>query len=151
MVSKVYDKGFTQLCYERIFLPLGIGFPMWGSDPMGYCIAASELCLNVEEMNRLGILFINKGVYNGKRIVSEEYVNMCSRPQIKTNDYYWGDYSFQFWSVPKGDGYRADGAYGQLTIIWPKYDMVLSFQRPEDDRLNVLMDILREEVLNKLD
>ena len=86
MVSKVYNRNFVQLCYEKIFTPLEIGLPIWGCDPMGYCIAASELCLNVVDMNRLGILFLNGGVYKGKRIVSEEYVNMCKVPHIKTGD-----------------------------------------------------------------
>lgn len=150
IIAKVYNKNFTQLCYEKIFLPLEIGFPMWGACPMGYSIAASELCLSVSEMNKLGILFLNKGMYKGKRIVSEWYVDMCSKPQIKTQECYWGDYSFQFWMTPEGDGYRADGAYGQLTIIWPKYDLALSFQRPEDDRLGRVLEILREEVLSKI-
>ena len=148
IIAKVYDKNFTQLCYEKIFLPLEIGLPMWGVDPNGYCIAASELCLSVEDMNKLGILFINKGMYKGKRIVSEEYVNMCSKGQIKTKG--WGDYSNQFWMIPEGDGYRADGAYGQLTLIWPKYDLILSIQRPEDNRLEECLKILKEEILSKI-
>ena len=149
IVSKVYNRNFTQLCYEKIFKPLEIGLPMWGVDPMGYCIAASELCLSVIDMNKLGILFKNNGVYKGKRIISEEYVKMCSSPQISTNGG-WGDYSFQFWMVPECNAYRADGAYGQLTIIFKNHDYILSFQRPEDDKLNIVLDILREEVFNKI-
>ena len=117
---------------------------------MGYCTAASELSLSIEEMNRLGILFLNNGVYKGKRIISEEYVKACSRTQIKTDDNAWGDYSYQFWMVPEGEGYRADGAFGQITFIWPKYNLTLSFQRPEDDNLGRVLEILREEVLSKL-
>ena len=105
---------------------------------------------SVEEMNKLGILFLNKGVYNGKRIVSEKYVEMCSKTQIKTPTGHWGDYSFQFWMIPEGDGYRADGAFGQYTFIWPKYDLALSIQRPEDDKNGVMLEILKEEVLSKL-
>ena len=150
MISKIYDKPFYQVCYEKIFQPLEIGLPVWGSDPMGNSIAASELYLNVVNMNKLGILFLNNGIYNGKRIVSKEYVDMCKVPQIKSNENDWGDYSFQFWMVPEGDGYRADGMYGQITIIWPKYNLTLSFQRPEDDNLHIVMDILRKEVLSKI-
>ena len=84
------------------------------------------------------------------QVTREEYIEMCSKPQIKTQDCYWGDYSFQFWMVPEGDGYRADGAYGQITFIWPKYDLTLSFQRPEDDKLPRVIEILREEVLSKM-
>lgn len=150
IVEKVYNKVFTQLCYEKIFQPLEIGLPMWGVDPMGYCIAASELCLNIVDMNKLGILFLNKGIYKGRRIISEDFVDACSMMQIKTLEGNWGDYSYQFWITPEGDGYRADGAYGQVTFIWPKYGYVFSFQRPEDDQLPKLLEIFREEVLSKL-
>ena len=33
-----------------------------------------------------------------------------SMMQIKTLEGNWGDYSYQFWITPEGDGYRADGA-----------------------------------------
>lgn len=150
IITKVYNQPFYQVCYQKIFLPLEIGLPMWGFDPTGHALAATELCLNVVDMNKLGVLFLNDGVYNGKRIISKDYINMCSTPQIKSKDTDWGDYSFQFWMVPEGEGYRADGMYGQLTIIWPKYNLTLSFQRPEDDNLAIVMDILREEVLSKI-
>ena len=149
IVEKVYGRPFTQICYEKLFKPLDIGYPMWGADPMGYCIAASELCISVEEMNRLGILCFNNGVYNGRRVVSEEYIKMCSKPQIDTGGKR-DDYSFQFWLFPNTDIYRADGAYGQWTIIFPKHDLTLSFQRYEDDGINRVRDIFVEEVLNKL-
>ena len=52
--------------------------------------------------------------------------------------------------VPEVDGYRADGAYGQLTIIFPKEGYVLSFQRPEDERLPRVIEILKEEIFDKI-
>ena len=73
---------------------------------------------------------------------------MCSKPQIKTDG--WGDYSFQFWMVPEVVGYRADGAYGQLTIIMPHHGYVFSLHRPVDENLPKVIEILKEEVFNKL-
>ena len=148
IVSKVYNEPFLKLCCDKIFLPLEIGIPTWGVDQNGYCICASELYLNIEEMNKLGILFLNEGVYKGKRIVSKEYVEMCSKEQIKTDG--WGHYSNQFWMTPEGNGYRADGAYGQITFIWPHLNLTFSVQRLEDTRLDEFLKLLKEEVLNKL-
>lgn len=148
IISKLYNRNFTQLCYEKIFKPLDIKLPAWGVDPMGYCLAATQLNLNVVDMNKLGILYLNNGVYKGKRVVSEEYVKLCSTAKIKTDA--WGDYSLQFWMTPEGDGYRADGAYGQITFIWPKYGLAFSMQRPEDNNLEKVLAILREEVLSKI-
>ena len=148
IVSKVYNEPFLKLCCDKIFIPLEIGIPTWGVDQNGYCICASELYLSIEEMNKLGILFLNEGVYKGKRIVSKEYVKMCSKEQIKTDG--WGHYSNQFWMTPEGNGYRADGAYGQITFIWPSLNLTFSVQRLEDTRLDEFLKLLKEEVLNKL-
>lgn len=150
IIAKVYNKNFTQLCYEKIFKPLEMDLPIWGCDPNGYCICASELFLNIQEMNKLGVLFLNNGKYKGKQIVSKQYIDYCATTQIKTDDTRWGDYSFQFWMIPQGNGYRADGMWGQLTLIWPSYDIALSIQRPEDDRLPELLDILNTTILCKL-
>ena len=149
IITKVYNKSFYQLCYEKIFKPLEIGLPMWGTCPMGHCICASDLQLNIEDMNKLGILFINNGIYKGKRIISSEYVDMCSKEQIKSDG--WGNYSFQFWMTPEGNGYRADGAYGQYTFIWPNHNIVFSIQRGEDNRFNEFFKILKEELIDKID
>ena len=150
IIAKVYNKPFTQLCYEKIFIPLEICLPMWGVDPQGYCMCATELCLNIEDMNKLGILFLNKGIYKGNRIVSEEYVNLCANTQIKTNEYDWGDYSFQFWMIPGDKGYRADGMYGQITYIFPKQGYAFSVQRPDDDNFNKYFNIFIEEVISRI-
>ena len=150
IISKVYNEPFLKLCVEKIFIPLEIGVPIWGVDPNGYCICASDLFLSVEEMNRLGILFLNEGVYKGKRIVSKEYVEMCSKEQITVPNTGWGNYSNQFWMVPQGNGYRADGAYGQITIIWNQLGLAFSIQRLEDNNFDKMFKILKEEVLSKL-
>lgn len=150
IVQKVYNRDFRDLCHEKIFVPLEIGFPGWEVCPLGYCLAATSLHLNVEDMNKLGILYLNKGVYKGKRIISEKYIEMATKQQIVDPNTTWGNYGYQWWMVPQGDGYRADGMFGQITIVWPKYNAVLSFQRPDDERMPELWKILDEEILSKL-
>lgn len=150
IVSKIYNCDFRNLCYEKIFLPLEIGYPDWTADPQGYCHAATGLQLNIENMNKLGILFLNKGVYKGKRIVSEKFVEMATKQSIVDPNSWWGNYGFQWWMVPEGNGYRADGMFGQITIVWPNHDAVLSFQRPDDERMDVVKRILDEEILSKI-
>jgi hypothetical protein len=52
--------------------------------------------------------------------------------------------------IPELNGYRADGAYGQMTFILPNYGFALSFQRPEDGKLTRVLEIFREEVIEKI-
>ena len=66
------------------------------------------------------------GMYNGKRSVSEEYLNMATKPQV--SEYMETDYGFQFWINPDKENYRADGKFGQYIIVLPKQDMVVAVQ-----------------------
>ena len=43
---------------------------------MGYPIGATGLYITTEDMLKLGILYLNNGVYLGKRYVSEEWVRL---------------------------------------------------------------------------
>ena len=66
------------------------------------------------------------GMYIGKRIVSEEYLNVATKLQVP--EYMETDYGFQFRINPDKESYRADGKFGQYIIVLPKQDMVVAVQ-----------------------
>jgi CubicO group peptidase (beta-lactamase class C family) len=146
MVSKVYDRNYRDLCYEKIFLPMEMGFVEWGVDPLGYCIGASAMHLNVENMNKLGLLYINDGVYKGKRIVSKEWIDT-----IYASNNPESNYAFQHWTFgPDVKCLFASGMYGQNTYIFREHGVAFSYQRPEDTRGDRLNQMFKEEVVDKL-
>lgn len=146
MVEKVYNRNFRDLCYEKMFLPMGMGFVEWGVDPLGHCIAASAMQLNIENMNKLGILILNNGVYQGKRIISENYINT-----IYSSFPNESNYAYQFWMVENSNKCLfASGMYGQNTYIFKDYGIAFSYQRPDDDLHDRIFQIFVEEIINKL-
>ncbi|MBR5263270.1 MAG: hypothetical protein IKV50_01100, partial [Clostridia bacterium] len=79
----------------------------------------------------MGMLMKNKGVYNGVRVVSEEWCDMAVQPIADnscngTPDWVAG-YGYQFW-VNAESGFRGDGAFGQLCVILPEEDTVFALQ-----------------------
>ncbi len=150
MLEKAFQKSLLDVVSERFLNPMGIFNAVWEKDAQGHCFGASGLELDCEEMNKLGILFLNKGKHNGKQLISESYIDTLLNTVVNTNNWEWGDYSYQMWHTPEGNGIRADGAFGQLTIIYPKQDLAISIQRSEDDKFGITKKILVEEVLNKL-
>ena len=48
----------------------------WSKCPYGYSMGATGLYLRTEDMIKLGILFINNGIWKGERILSEEWINL---------------------------------------------------------------------------
>ncbi|MBP3503948.1 MAG: serine hydrolase [Bacilli bacterium] len=48
----------------------------WSKCPYGYSIGATGLYIRTEDMVKLGILYLNKGLWMGERIISEKWVDL---------------------------------------------------------------------------
>ncbi len=98
-----------------------------------------------DDIAKLGLLYLNKGVFNGKRILSEKWVELASTPHSDNSgngskDWCAG-YGYQFWKCADA-GYRGDGACGQLCIILPEYNGVIAVQAMVGDMQREINDVL---------
>jgi hypothetical protein len=90
-------------------------------------------------------------VWNGKQVISKDWVTEASAKHINNgkNDSSWGyGYGYQFWLNPPG-GYRADGAFGQYSMILPKLDAVVAItsQSIETKKtMQIVWDVLLPEM-----
>lgn len=64
--------GQTVLDYfrPRLFEPLGFDSPVWVASPQGISAGAYGLSLRTEEIARFGQLYLQKGVWQGRQVVS---------------------------------------------------------------------------------
>lgn len=140
----------------RLFEPLGIGNPDMTTCPHKHTVAANGLSINVDEMNRFGVMLLNKGVYNGKRVLSEKFVNAALSPKIATEvKGFWPsskqtlDYGYQFWvDSPNQCGFLY-GILGQFCLILSEKNAVVTVQAlEENDRL--LGSLIWEHIVEKL-
>lgn len=131
----------------RLFEPLEITNTHWDSFADGNSQAALGFYASAEDMAKLGFLYLNKGVYNGKRILSEDWTSAAVKTWSKNNsdaapDWAAG-YGFQFWRNA-AEGFRGDGAFGQLSVALPSKNMVLAVQAYSEDtqaELNYLYEL----------
>lgn len=98
----------------RLFAPLGIRRPMWEQDPAGYTFGAGGLFLCIQELHKLGLLYLQDGKWNGKQLVPAGWVRESTRKQVENGTPY--GYGYLFWGDQYG-AFRADGKYCQLSII----------------------------------
>ena len=94
-----------------------------------------------EDNLRLMMLYLNKGMWNGERVLSETWCKEVSTKQIETateainnpgvDDNYYG-YGLQCWMCRPEGVYRADGAMGQFSIVVPHLDMVIAINEAGD-------------------
>ncbi len=152
MVERAVGEPLMIYCYDRIFSKLGIVYPVWETDPKGTPFGGSGLCLDILDMMKLGILYLNKGKWNDEQIVSESWVNLATKKQIDTD---WeGDwskgYGYQLWTMEqKPNAFRFDGAYGQYSIILPEENAVLATQCSEHQEAWKLKKAILELVIDK--
>lgn len=108
----------------RLFEPMGIKRPTWETDPLGQTFGAGGLMLTLPEMHKLGLLFEQKGRWHGRQLIPEAWIDACSRKQVDNGR---EGYGYLMWRG-EHNSYRADGKYGQLSIVFPDKEAVISVQ-----------------------
>jgi len=152
MLSAILQKvtGQTVLDYltPRLFEPLGIEGAAWEQNPQGINMGGWGLKIKTEDIAKLGLLYLHKGVWNGQRILSEEWVAAARSRQTSNgsnpNSDWEQGYGYQFWRC-RHNIYRGDGAFGQYCIIMPEQNAVLAITSGLGDMqtpLNLVWDIL---------
>src|ERR1700760_2423776 len=155
MLSAVIKKVTGQTAHEylkpRLYKPLNISNTTWGENWEGINMGASHLRMPTEDIAKFGQLYLQKGMWNGKRVVSEEWVAAASAKQIENgkNDSSWGyGYGYQFWLNPPG-GFRADGAFGQYSMVFPELDAVVAITSESIETkktMQIVWDVLLPEM-----
>lgn len=147
MLSAIVQKltGQTVLAYlkPRLFDPLGIEGADWEVDPNGVSVGGWGLRVRTEDIAKFGQLYLQKGVWNGKRLLSEAWVADATSQQVlqpgtnrEKSDWLQG-YGYQFWRC-RHDAYRGDGAFGQYCVVLPKEDAVVAITSETADMPAIL-------------
>lgn len=147
--------GQTLLEYltPRLFEPLGIQGASWESyvNHEGTAINFGGWGLNVktEDIARLGQLYLNKGVWNGKRLLPEAWIKAATSKQVSNapnpNPDWEQGYGYQFWRC-RHNIYRGDGAFGQYCIVMPEQDAVLAITAGVAD-MQAVMNLVWDKLL----
>ncbi|WP_350342971.1 serine hydrolase [Proteinivorax tanatarense] len=110
---------------EKLFAPLEINSVnvSWRSDKQGYQYGGSRIRMHTKDLAKIGYLYLNDGVYNGKQILSSQWVEEAT--SIKANT---PSYGYQFWiySYEEYEVITASGSGGQALYIVPELDMVVA-------------------------
>jgi CubicO group peptidase (beta-lactamase class C family) len=102
---------------RRLFRPLGIDGPRWTRCPRGRIEAGGGLHLRTAEMARIGRLLRDRGMWEGERLVSPEWIDgMYENGVIAGENPGYSRYALAGWGGP-GRAWRLHGAHGQLLIL----------------------------------
>ncbi|SFB68390.1 serine hydrolase domain-containing protein [Butyrivibrio sp. YAB3001] len=151
IVTEKTGKSLYEFVNERIFAPMGIYRTFWESCPQSITKAGWGLFIRIEDMAKLGQLYLQKGKWEGKQIVPEEWVNESISWQIETGKEDNGHYGYQLWINDDRPGsYAYNGMLGQNVFIYPDIDMVVVTNAGNSDifQTSKMATIIREGMKN---
>ncbi len=133
---------------DHLFRPLGIKEWHWKRSPTGHPDTEGGLYLGAEDLAKLGYLYLHRGVWNGRRILPEGFVERATSRLAKPNP--TTDYGYQWWLSRRGDVdvWSGRGFGGQFLIVIPSKDIVAVinawnvFGLPARNLMNPLVDAL---------
>jgi hypothetical protein len=128
IVHKITGQTLAAFLQPRLFQPLDINGYDWETSPQGLNTAGYGLRIKTEDIAKFGQLYLQQGRWNGKEILTADWVKAATSYQTKSqegNGDWSQGYGYQFWRCKPGF-YRGDGAYGQFCIVMPEQDAVMA-------------------------
>ncbi len=133
-VKKLTGKGLCEFLDERLFGVLGIENYHWEKSPQGIEKGGFGLYATIEDMTKLGQLLLEHGVWNGKRLLSENWVRQMTSMQIKVPDDVGAyNYSYHTWTNKRVESFAYNGMFGQNVLVFPTTGFVVACTAGNDD------------------
>jgi len=134
VVARATNKRLATYLEEKIWSQLGMEADgSWSLDNHGNEVAFAFLNATLRDFAKFGRLFLNRGMWQGKRIISEGWIEASaapSEPFLELRGHYGSDWDIGYqhqWWIPTGrDGERvAIGVWGQYIYINPKAGVII--------------------------
>lgn len=119
--------GKTELDFAReyLFEPLGITDTLWLADPQGDTRGWADLYLRAPDAAKIGYLWANGGVWDGRQVVSRQWVTDSVEVQMTASG--GDDYGYGWW-LPRNTTtheFDAVGRGGQRIAVHPDLDLII--------------------------
>ncbi len=132
---------------------IGMRNTLLSVDRFGDFILSSQVYTNARDLARFGLLYLNGGIWNGERLLSQEWIDFVRTPAPSTAER-GNAYGGQWWLVPDNrtdvpkDGYSTAGNRGQYVIVVPSHDLVivrrgLDYGRQGFNRWDLTREVLK--------
>lgn len=106
--EKLGDSLYHRYPYEKVFRKIGMNSMVLESDVVGNFVYSSYAFATARDWARFGLLYCNDGVFNGERILPEDWVAFSAYPAKGTK---YGQYGGHFWSNAGAAGKPEDRYY----------------------------------------
>lgn len=122
IVTRTTGQSMADYLKPRFLEPMGIRKLSWDSGPEGITTGGNGLSWTTDASLKLGALHAQKGRWNGRQLLSEQWVHAATTRQSGNDE---DDYGYQWWIGP-GGAYFGLGLFCQFAIVFPEHDATLA-------------------------
>jgi CubicO group peptidase (beta-lactamase class C family) len=115
---------------KALFSKLGITDYHWQLTPTGFPMTGGGLGLRSRDLLKIGQLYLNKGKWNEKQLISEAYVQASTQPKAEVGMFDY-EYGYLWWLSEFGEqdnkvkAYFMTGTGGNKVAVFPDLDLVV--------------------------
>lgn len=126
VITEITGQTMMEYLRPRLWEPLGITRVFWESSPQNITKGGWGLFIRPEDAAKLGQLYLQMGMWNGRQIIPEDWVRESVKKQviIDKEDPEGRGYGYQIWEGLREGGYNFNGMLGQNVIVYPDLKMV---------------------------
>jgi CubicO group peptidase (beta-lactamase class C family) len=124
------EKSYLEFPRRALLDKTGMRNTLVSTDRFGDFVLSSQVYTNARDLARFGLLYAQRGVWDGERLLSEEWIDFVTTPAPASaphNDFYGG----QWWLVPSdrkdvpANAFATAGNRGQYVIVVPSHELVI--------------------------
>lgn len=127
MLRNLTGMGLCEYLTPRLFEPLGIRDVFWEKCPLGTEKGGWGLYIAQEDLAKIGMLFLDRGMFGGRRLISAAWIDESTEEKVSVpEDSGAFSYAYQIWTArDKSGSYLFNGMLGQNMWICPKNRVIV--------------------------
>jgi CubicO group peptidase (beta-lactamase class C family) len=151
IVEKVSRESLYKFSKDNLFEPMGIGNYLWDFKPdQTHSESFGQLSIRPRDMAKFGLLYLNDGRWNGRQIISEDWVRSSMESHTTLRNSGYGYLWWRPWLMINGkrqEGIAAKGNGGQRIYIRPDLHLVVVITGGAFNRESSADDLLAHYIL----
>jgi len=140
--------------FDALLWKIGMTRTVPETDWRGHFVMSSQVWTTARDLGRLGLLYLNDGVWNGERVLPAGWRDYVGRhgPAQPLSGY---GYGASWWTFPKDAGLPQDaivarGNRGQYVVVVPSRRMVIVRRGFDGNGMNFDLDAFTRDLLEML-
>ena len=120
------DRSISSYLEEKLWKPLNMEFDAsWSLDREKDGLEKTFCCINATSRDyaKIGRLFLNKGSWNGKQILSQDWVEQSTKIDTTSGSSHF--YQYQWWLPTSSGDFLAQGILGQYIYVNPNKNLII--------------------------